>query len=82
MNKQTEWNKKLMQYSGEYVTCDKFEKDGLSTEGYIINPDGSLGFRNQLRSLNMSSELFKGTFKNYWDTKQKARFLNAVLKTK
>jgi len=76
----TKWNDKLMKHAGKYVSCDKYEKDGLKTEGYIINEDGSLGFRNELKSLNVESGIYRGMVKSYWHTRRKGAFLKAAQK--
>jgi hypothetical protein len=78
--KRTKWNEKLQKYAGIFVPASEFKKDGLKTEGYVINEDGSLGFRNELRSLNAASDLVKGTYCNYWSSSQKGRFLKAAQK--
>lgn len=81
VGKPTVWNKKLIPYMGEYIRCSDFE-NGLQTEGYIINKDGSLGFRNELRSLNIAYSIYKGEFKNYWSSSRKFLFLQAVIRHK
>lgn len=77
--KQTAWNRKLMDYVGLRVSCNEFEKDGLSTDYYVVMEDGSLSFRNELRSLSVAATA--GQFMNYWDNHTKNEFLK-VLKNK
>ena len=74
----TKWNDKLKKHAGKYISCDKYEKDGIETEGYIINEDGTLGFRNTKKSLNVDSEIYRGMSKSYWDTRMKGAFLKAA----
>jgi hypothetical protein len=71
------WNEKLKEHSGKYISCNTFEKDGLSSEGYIVNSDGSLTFHNDLKNLDASSPMIKGENKTYWSSVQKGRFLKA-----
>lgn len=78
-NRQTPWNKKLVKFAGKFITCDQFEKNGLKSEGYIINENGSLGFRNDLKSIDNSSSLWIGEFKNYWPPVEKSEFLKAAI---
>jgi len=75
--KQTQWNKKLIQYAGQRVSCSEFDKGGLETDYYIIQEDGSLRFFNDLRSLNGARP---NDMCNYWNNQEKNSFLK-VLKT-
>jgi len=76
--KTTKWNEKLKKLAGRIISCNKFEKDGLETEGFVVNKDGSLSFYNELRSLNAATSLVEGEFKKYWSAKQKGAFLKAA----
>jgi hypothetical protein len=74
----TPWNIKLSKYAGKYVPCSEFQKNGLDSEGYRINEDGSLTFVNYLRSLNAA---IPADYKNYWSSKEKAVFLKLAKET-
>jgi len=77
MFQQTKWNKKLQQFAGQRVSCNEFEKDGISTDYYRIQKDGSLNFYNDLRSLPANTRNAYG-FKNYWSNKKKSNFLKVL----
>jgi len=72
----TAWNRKLIKYAGARVNCSELQKNGLTTDYYIVNDDGSLSFGNDLRSLNVRATM--GQFKNYWTPKEKSCFLKIL----
>lgn len=72
----TAWNKKLKKFAGLKIRSSEFLKDGLSTDYYIIQENGSLRFYNELRSLCGTRT---NQYKNYWSNKDKKAFMDAVV---
>lgn len=74
----SKWNKRIAKYAGQKVYCNEFDTDGLETDYYIINADGTLSFGNEIRSID--AKFCAPQKMEWWSNRKKHTFLIAAEK--